>query len=99
MSSPGSEPERRGALGEGDPSMSDAGVVHCDGLQLEWVSRGSGMPMMIFGTHRYYRRAFPAALRDHFEMVFCDSRQWAATPPGFDLTTITGKSLADDLDA
>ena len=77
----------------------NAGMVDRDGFQLEWVREGSGIPMMVLGAQRYYRRAFPAALRDVFEIVFCDSRQWTPTPPGFDITTITSVTIAEDAEA
>jgi proline iminopeptidase len=35
-------------------------------------------------------------LRDHFDIVFCDSRQWAATPAGYDVATLTRSTFADD---
>ena len=28
------------------------------------------------GSSRFYPRYFPQSLRDHFEIVFCDLRQW-----------------------
>jgi proline iminopeptidase len=79
--------------------VADSGTAERDGFKLEWVREGSGIPMVVVGSQQYYRRAFPAALRDNFEIVFCDSRQWAETPRGFDITTITRSTIADDVEA
>lgn len=77
----------------------DEGVVERDGFQLKWVREGAGTPMLVIGAQRYYRRAFPEAMRDHFEMVFFDSRQWVPTPVGFDVSSITLGTISDDTEA
>lgn len=79
--------------------MADSGVVNRDGFGLAWVREGTGTPMLVVGAQRYYRRAFPAQMRDHFEMVFCDLRQWVPTPSGFDLSTLTLRTWNDDIEA
>lgn len=79
--------------------MADTGTVDRDGFQLEWVREGHGLPMMVLGARRFYPRYFPQSLREHFEMVFCDLRQWAPTPDGFDVTTITLDTFSEDVDA
>lgn len=75
------------------------GVLDRDGFLLEWVSEGSGPPMMVLGASRYYPRYFPQALRGHFKMVFCDLRQWAPTPAAYDVTRITRDTFSDDVEA
>jgi len=79
--------------------MADRGTVDRDGFELEWIREGSGTPLMVLGSHRFYRRYFPQSLRDHFEIVFCDLRQWAPTPDGFDVSTITLETVSEDIDA
>jgi proline iminopeptidase len=79
--------------------MSDQGVVERDGFELEWVCEGTGTPMLVVGAQRYYRRAFPLAMRGHFEMVFFDSRQWTRTPEGFDLASLSLQILSEDTEA
>ena len=74
------------------------GTVDCDGFQLEWVREGRGIPMMVLGASRFYPRYFPSAMRDHFDMVFCDLRQWAPTPDGFDIATITRDTFSEDIE-
>lgn len=49
--------------------MPDQGVVERDGFKLEWVREGAGLPMLVVGAQRYYRRVFPPSLRRHIEMV------------------------------
>jgi proline iminopeptidase len=79
--------------------VADSGTVDRDGFQLEWVREGHGIPMMVLGSQRFYRRYYPQALREHFEIVFCDLRQWAPTPDGFDIRTITRDTFSEDVDA
>jgi proline iminopeptidase len=55
--------------------------------------------MMVLGARRFYPRYFPQALREHFEIIFCDLRQWVPTPHGFDIGTITRQTFSDDIEA
>jgi proline iminopeptidase len=75
-----------------------SGTVDCEGFQLEWVREGRGIPMLVLGTSRFYQRYFPAAMRTHFDMVFCDLRQWVPTPDGFDIAKITRDTFSDDIE-
>jgi proline iminopeptidase len=72
------------------------GTVERDDFILHWVREGTGIPMLVIGGSRFYPRYFPEAMRDHFDMVFCDSRHWAETPEGFDLSRLTLDMIADD---
>ena len=74
------------------------GTVDRDGFQLAWVREGQGTPMLVLGAARFYPRYFPPAMREHFDMVFCDLRQWADTPDGFDIATITRDMFSDDIE-
>ena len=75
-----------------------SGTVDCDGFQLAWVREGRGAPMLVLGASRFYPRYFPLAMRAHFDMVFCDLRQWVPTPDGFDVATITRDTFSDDIE-
>jgi proline iminopeptidase len=55
--------------------------------------------MMVLGARRFYPRYFPESLREHFEMVFCDLRQWVPTPDGFDISAITLDTFSEDVEA
>jgi proline iminopeptidase len=79
--------------------MTDVGTLDRDGFALQWVREGSGMELLVVGSQRFYRRYFPQGLREHFDIVFCDSRQWVTTPDGFDVTSITIDTFADDIEA
>lgn len=76
-----------------------SGTLDRDGFVLRWVREGSGIPAIVVGSERFYRRYFPGALRDHFDIVFCDSRQWVPSPKSFDISTITSRTFCDDIDA
>src|SRR5689334_13161609 len=52
--------------------------------------------MLVIGGSQWYRPYFPAAMRESFDMVFCDCRHWTETPDGFDLSTLTLDMIADD---
>lgn len=75
------------------------GTVDRDGFELGWIREGQGIPMLVLGAARFYAQYFPAAMREHFDMVFCDLRQWVPTPDGFDVTTITRDTFSDDIEA
>jgi proline iminopeptidase len=77
----------------------NSGTVDRDGFKLEWVREGHGLPMMALGASRFYARYFPQSLREHFEIVFCDLRQWVRTPDGFDITAINRDTFSDDVEA
>jgi proline iminopeptidase len=79
--------------------MAERGVVNRDGFALKWVREGSGIPMLMLGSSAFYPRYYPQSLRERFEVVFCDLRQWVPTPDGFDITTITLDTFCADIDA
>ena len=76
-----------------------SGVVNRDGFELTWFREGSGTPMLVLGSSKFYERYYPRAMREQFDMVFCDLRQWAPTPAGFDLTSITTETFTSDIEA
>lgn len=79
--------------------MADAGAVERDGFRLEWVREGRGIPMLVVGARHFYPRYFPRSLREHFEIVFCDLRHFAASPDGFDVDTLTRDTFSEDIEA
>jgi proline iminopeptidase len=79
--------------------VAETGTVDRDGFQLEWVREGRGFPMIVLGARRFYPGYFPQALRENFEIVFCDLRQWVPTPDGFDTSTITRDTFFEDIEA
>ena len=79
--------------------MAASGTVDRDGFILEWVREGKGLPMIVLGSRSFYLRYFPQSLREHFEIVFSDLRQWVPSPEGFDISTITRDTFSEDIDA
>ena len=79
--------------------VADTGTVDRDGFMLEWVREGRGLPMMVLGAQHFYRGYFPQSLREHFEIVFCDLRQWVPSPDSFDISTITRDTFSEDVEA
>lgn len=87
--------------GAAQPSPSTAkGSIEVSGTTLGFVRDGAGPPLVVIGSSVYYPRAFSPGLRDHFEMVFVDSRHFAAdySPSPHDLGRLTLKTFADDVE-
>jgi proline iminopeptidase len=55
----------------------------------------------VMGTSTYYARAFSQDLRDHFELIFVDSRHFmpSSQPTKEELQSLTLETFADDLEA
>jgi len=91
-------------LDAGD-KMSDAdsqvGILSWDGVDFRYVREGSGLPIVVIGSSRFYSRAFSPALREHFEMIFVDSRHFIPSyqPTGEELESLTLETFADDVEA
>lgn len=79
--------------------MDTSGTVDRDGLVLDWVREGSGIPMLIVGPPRYYQRVFPDELRRNFEIVFGNIRIFVPPPQGYKVTTLTRDTYSDDIEA
>jgi proline iminopeptidase len=79
--------------------VGSTGSVERDGFSLNFVREGHGVPMLVVGSELVYRRAFPEALRDEFEIVFCNLRCWVPSPTGFDASSVTRDTNADDVEA
>ena len=77
--------------------MTISGSVDRDGFALDWVREGSGIPMLIVGPPRYYQRVFLDELYNEFEIVFGNIRAFVPPPEGFDVTTLTRDTFADDI--
>src|SRR5947209_20294416 len=77
----------------------DRGVISREGFELTWVRQGSGPPLIVVGSAIYYQRVFPDQIQQQFEIFYFDSRQWAVTPAGFDVSTLTLRDWSDDLEA
>jgi proline iminopeptidase len=80
-------------------SDEEAMLVVRDRFSLEVIREGSGVPLLIVGSARLYRRAFPQTMREHFEIVFCDLRPYVEAPASFNRTTITLQTHIDDIEA
>ena len=53
-----------------------SGSVAVDGAELKYVREGHGEPLFIVGSAIYYPKAFSPGLRDHFDLIFADSRHF-----------------------
>ena len=55
---------------------SDVGILRRDEVDFHYVREGEGPPIVVIGSSTYYPRAFSPALREHFELIFVDSRHF-----------------------
>jgi proline iminopeptidase len=80
--------------------LPSSGSVEVDGAKLSFVRQGEGPPLLVIGSSTYYPRAFSQELRTHFEMLFVDSRHFAAgyEPTDDDLKHLTLDRFADDVE-
>ncbi len=76
------------------------GSVDADGVRLLYSREGTGAPLFVIGSSVYYPRAFSARLRQHFDLVFADSRHFVGSyePTAQELDRLTLDSFADDVE-
>ncbi|MCK5688540.1 alpha/beta hydrolase [Myxococcota bacterium] len=81
-----------------DPTLT---IMSHDGVDFAWCRQGSGPPLVIIGSATYYPRAFSVELREHFELIFVDSRHFMSSyqPEDKELESLTLETFADDLEA
>ena len=82
-------------------SEPSRGVVSIDGIDFHFIREGSGMPILILGSATYYSRAFSQNLREYFELIFVDLRQFIPSynPDKEELEEITLETFADDVES
>lgn len=74
------------------------GRIDVGGAVLDWVTEGRGLPAISIGSPTYYRRTYPAALLEQFEITHVSCRHWAASEDGFDVATVTRDLYAADVE-
>ena len=77
------------------------GTVRVGGADLQYVREGHGDPVLVIGSATYYPKAFSRQLRNHFDLIFADSRHFVPSyaPASEQLETLTLDTFADDVDA
>ncbi len=80
---------------------SDVGILRRDEVDFHYVREGEGPPIVVIGSSTYYPRAFSPALREHFELIFVDSRHFIPSyqPTEKELESLTLETFADDIEA
>ncbi len=81
-----------------DPGPTE-GVISVGGLELPYVVRGKGTPLLAVASATYGSRTVRGPILDHFKIYFVDSRLFLPSDSGFDVGTITIESLAQEMDA
>lgn len=84
-----------------DDADSRFGSMSTGNVDFRYVREGTGPPIVVIGSSTYYPRAFSPALREHFELIFVDSRHFIPSyqPTGAELEGITLATFADDVEA
>ncbi len=80
---------------------AEVGMFSFDGIDFRYVREGKGPPVVVIGSSMYYPRAFSAGLREHFELIFVDSRHFIPSykPSEQELESLTLDTFADDVEA
>lgn len=88
-----------GDSGTVDDAGPSKGVINAGGLELPYVVRGKGTPLLAVASAVYGSRTVTGPILDRFKIYFVDSRLFLPTDTGFDVETITFESLAQEMDA
>ena len=84
-----------------DPrGIEQRGIINVDGIAFHYVREGQGTPAVVIGSSVYYPRAFSQDLRQHFELIFADSRHFIPSyqPSEQELEELSLDTWADDLE-
>jgi proline iminopeptidase len=95
----GCAPQGQQEARSGSENEGRAGVVAVEGARLHYKIEGSGIPLVLIGNTRLYPPVFSQELREHFQMIFVDTRLVVPTEDGFDVGSITLETLAEDVEA
>jgi proline iminopeptidase len=70
-------------------------------VDLHYIREGEGPPIVVMGSSTYYARAFSQNLREHFELIFVDTRNMLSSyqPTEEELESLTLETFADDLES
>lgn len=82
------------------PVRTAVGAVDAGGVRLRYVREGRGQTLFVIGSSVYYPRAFSARLRQHFDLVFADSRHFVGSyePAPAELDRLGLDAFADDVE-
>jgi proline iminopeptidase len=89
----------QGESGTVDDAGPTEGVISAGGLELPYVVRGKGTPLLAVASAVYGSRTVRGPILDHFKIYFVDSRLFLPSDSGFEVETITIESLAQEMDA
>ncbi|NIN71296.1 MAG: alpha/beta fold hydrolase [Gemmatimonadetes bacterium] len=82
-----------------DDAGPTEGVISAGGLELPYVVRGQGTPLLAVASAIYGSRTVRGPILDHFKIYSVDSRLFLPSDSGFEVETITVESLAQEMDA
>ena len=88
----------QGESGTVDEAPLRDGVVSAGGLELPYVIRGKGTPLLAIGNAGYGSLTFTGPMLDYFEMYFVDLRHFVPSDSGLELETIAIDTFAQDID-
>jgi proline iminopeptidase len=79
---------------------SENGIINSGGIPFRYVIQGKGNPILVIGSSSYYSKSFSDNLKDHFEMIFIDSRHFIPEyePSEDELTGLNLDTWADDVE-
>lgn len=80
--------------------LDSQGIIESNGIEFKYVRQGKGQSLLVIGSSVYYPKAYSNSLRDHFEIIFIDSRHFIPNynPTDKELRSINLTTWADDLE-
>ncbi len=91
-------PQGERAAGTSSEIEGRSGVVAVEGAKLPYKIEGAGIPLVLIGNTQL-PPVFSLELREHFQMIFVDTRLVVPTEDGLDIEGITLETFADDVEA
>ena len=89
------------ALGFSMGVHAEVAIFSSNDIDFRYVREGKGSPIVVIGSSMYYPRAFSTGLREHFDLIFVDSRHFIPSyqPSEKALESLTFETFADDVEA
>lgn len=81
-------------------AVLEEGTIEIEGFALNYIRRGTGIPVMVIGSAYHYSKAFSKELESKFDLIFIDSRHFSpnCNPGQGMLDSITLATFSEDVE-
>jgi len=62
------------SCGRQSKKVSHSGVINVNGVELSYVTEGTGQPCLFYGILQYHTKSFSSNFKSHFQCTFIDCR-------------------------